>query len=181
MIRATSILTMLILSTLTACSDGGPLTPSGTDVERFVETAEQPDIFFVDLDDPALEGEEGAFFTALCGFPIQADFEGGFVVHLFNESNRGPIQVNSFRTKVTYSNEEGEEVRHFLAGPSIVYFDDDVLVLAASGRDLSFTGRIVLDADTLEILFFSGRSNGQPIEAGETFVFSPTHVCDALS
>lgn len=177
--RSNWILSLVAVFITVACSNNGPA--GLTDSERALGSAGKPDIFFVSLDDPALEAEEGAFFTAFCGFPIQADFEGGFTVHFFeDESNRRPIQINSFRTKVTYSNEEGGEVRYLLAGPSIVYFDDDLLVLVAPGRDVLFSGRFVLHVDTLEILSFSGRSNGEPIVPGETFEFSPTHVCDAL-
>ena len=130
----------------------------------------------IDLNDPALDAEDSAFWTAACGFPVTAEVSGHIIVH--NEK-RGAVQgLTVFHIAETLTSASGT-YRLLDVGPDIVFVRNGTTYVAAVGR--SFTGsgvigRVVVNAETWEIVSVSGRLAGD-----EVFGDFTVPICRALA
>lgn len=127
--------------------------------------AAKPDIFKVDVSQFE-EGDE-AILSAECGFAVDAEYTGGFVVHLFD----GPriLEVINFRVTQTFSANgiTWVAVRPD-SGPDIVWLaPDGTTYLAVTGRSITGTatiGRTVINLDTGELVSTAGISVDYPLD-----------------
>jgi hypothetical protein len=136
-------------------------------------TAAQPEVFTISFDDPALEAEEAAFVSGICGFPIAVDMEGKVVVHLFSDGRN--LVVANFNIRARYTNlANGKTFLLVDAGPDIVFVRDGKAFLAVTGRSLTGSGvigHVVIDLETGETVFIAGNDQGFYVDA----------ICQALA
>lgn len=130
----------------------------------------------IDLNDPALDAEDGAFWTAACGFPVTAELSGHIIVH--NEK-RGSIEsLTVFHITETLTSADGT-YRLVDVGPDIWFTRNGTTYVAVVGRSLTGSGvigRVLVNADTGEILRVSGRIVGD-----EVFGDFTAPICRALA
>lgn len=124
--------------------------------------AARPEIFQVSLDDPAIEAEEVAFVSGICGFPVEVDLEGKIVVHVFDGGRT--IEVDNYSVRGLYTNPaNGETWRLIDAGPDRVYVRDGQIFVGITGRSLTGSGVIglvVIDTATGDVAFTAGNDVG---------------------
>lgn len=128
--------------------------------------AARPEIFRVSFDDPAIEAEEVAFVSELCGFPVEVDLEGKVVIHVFDGGRT--IEVDNYNIRGLYTNPaNGETWRLVDAGPDRVYVRDGQIFIGITGRSFSGSGVIglvVIDMATGEVVFTAGNDVGFYVE-----------------
>ena len=129
----------------------------------------------IDLNDPAVDVDDSAFFTAECGFPVVADTSGHIIIHM--AKGGGPVVSKSnYNIRSTLTSANGT-VRIVDAGPDITIVRNGTTYFVAAGRSNTGTGvigRVVINSDTLEVISVSGRLVGQAV----LDPFPP--VCEAL-
>ena len=103
--------------------------------------AGRPEVFKVSLDDPAVEAEEAAFVSGVCGFPVTVDAAGKIVVHVFSGGRN--VEIANFNIHATYTNpSNGKSYRLLDAGPDRFFVRDGRTFVAISGRSLTGSGVI---------------------------------------
>ena len=130
----------------------------------------------IDLNDPAFDAEDSAFWTEACGFPVTADVSGHIIVH--NEK-RGSVQaLTVFHITETLTSVSGT-YRLVDVGPDILFTRDGTTYVAVVGRSITGSGvigRVLVNADTGEILSVSGRVVGDAVFGDFT-----VPICRALA
>lgn len=131
-------------------------------------SAAKPEMFIVDVSTPEFEADQEAFFSALCGFPIDFEGSGHIVIHVFNDNPR-LLQISNFRLFETFSaNGKTIEVRPD-SGPDRVWIGQDGDVyLAIVGRSVTGSGvigRTVFNLSTGELVSSTGRDLGDFLAA----------------
>jgi hypothetical protein len=125
-------------------------------------SAARPQVFQFSFDDPALEAEEVAFVSDICGFPVEVDLEGKVVVHIFDGGRT--VEVDNYNLRGLYTNPaNGETWRLVDAGPDRVYVRDGELFVGITGRSLTGSGVIglvVIDLATGEAVLIAGNDRG---------------------
>jgi hypothetical protein len=118
----------------------------------------------LDLDDPAFDIEEAAFWTQECGFEVGVDNSGHITTLAFPAGNRKMLQIDSYHIYVTYWNvETGRTIKLRDVGPDRVYLRGGRAYIAVTGRSLTGTGtigQVVIDLETDEIVHQAGREVG---------------------
>jgi hypothetical protein len=119
----------------------------------------------VSLNDPAIDADESAFVSDLCGFAIDADVSGhiGFVT-LGREGSPGTSQLNLYDVHATYTNPaNGNVVRLRDIGPDRFYVQDGVAYVAVTGRSETgsgIVGVVKIDLATGEVVHQAGNDIG---------------------
>ena len=130
----------------------------------------------IDLNDPAVDAEDSAFLTAVCGFPVVAEASGHIIFHLDRSGHLVDLANYAIRERLT--SEWGTfTIRD--AGPDMFFLRDGALHVALVGRSItgsSVVGRVVVNIDTDEIVSVAGRLVGDEV-LGDPFA----PICRALS
>jgi hypothetical protein len=135
--------------------------------------AAPPEVFQISFDDPAVEAEEAAFVSGICGFPITVDLDGKVVVHVFDGGQT--LEIDSFNIRGTYTNPaNGKTYKLIDSGPDIAFVRDGKAFVAVTGRSLTGSGvigRVVFDLETGEAVFTAGNDRGFYVDV----------ICSALA
>jgi hypothetical protein len=105
----------------------------------------------IDLDDPAIDAEESAFWTDVCGFDVMAEVSGHIIVH---NPKRGAIhELTVFHIDERLTSDFG--TYHLIdVGPDIVYSRGGVVYIAVVGRSLTGSGvigHVVVNTETGDV------------------------------
>lgn len=118
----------------------------------------------ISLDDPAIDVDETAFVSDLCGFPIDAAVSGHIIVTVFPDSSPGVFQLNLYAIRVTYTNPaNGKVLRLRDIGPDRFYVQHGIAYVAVTGRSESGSGNIgvvKIDLATGEVVHQAGHEIG---------------------
>lgn len=140
-----------------------------------VAMAAGPDRIAIDLDDPQVDVDDSAFWSAECGFEISVDNRGQVRGLLFSAGARSVVELWVYNIRATYTNvATGVSVTVRDDGPDRFYVRDGMAYVAVTGRSTTGTGTIgvlVFDTGTWEIVHEAGRDVG---------VFYDT-LCDSLT
>jgi len=135
--------------------------------------AARPEIFTFSFDDPAIEANEAAFVSGICGFPVTVDLEGKVVVHVFADGRT--LEIDNYNIRGLYTNPaNGETWKLVDAGPDIFFVRDGKVFVAVTGRSLTGSGvigHVVIDLDTGAAVFTAGNDRGFYVDA----------ICSALA
>ena len=136
--------------------------------------AAKPDLFIIDINTPEFEADQEAFWSEVCGYPIDFEGSGHILFHVFNDNPR-LIEIHNFRLFETFSaNGKTVEVRPD-SGPDVIWIGQDGNVyLAIVGRSVTgsgVVGRTVFNLSTGEFV----SSNGHDL--GDFFSF----LCEELA
>ena len=127
------------------------------------------------LNDPALDTDEAAFWTATCGFAVGVDNSGHINVLEFPAGSRSMLEIDAYDVHTTYVNlATGTTVRLRDAGPDRFYVRDGRVYVGITGRSTTGTGVIglvVFDFETGAIVHTAGNDVG---------LFQDT-LCEALA
>lgn len=131
----------------------------------------------IDLDDPGEEADASAFLTDACGFGVAVDIEGSVTLHVFlDRDGEWGREIDKWWIRDTFTNvETGASILLKDVGPDVIRVDrEGRLTVAITGRSLTGSGvigRVVIDADTGEVLHIAGKDVGSIAD----------QVCDAIS
>jgi hypothetical protein len=136
--------------------------------------AEPQNPLVISFNDPALDAEESAFWTRVCGFPVTADLSGHIIVH--NEKDGAVQTLVVFHITARLTSANGS---YFLVdvGPDIFFTRNGVPYVAVVGRSITGSGvigRVLVNEATMEITI-SGRLVGD-----ELFGDFTKPICRAL-
>ena len=135
----------------------------------------RPSIDRIDLNDPALDAEESAFASELCGFPVIANYAGHILVKTLDRAGPGTVALTVYGMRIDYRNPaNGAVYKARDIGPDRVYVKDGVLFVAVTGRSEGGTGVVgvvKINLETGEVVHQSGNEIG----------FLYDHLCDDLS
>jgi hypothetical protein len=114
--------------------------------------AEPQKPFVLDLNDPALDAEESAFWTRACGFPVTADLSGHIIFH--NEHEGAVSSLIVFHITARLTSESGT---YFLVdvGPDISFTRNGTPYVAVVGRSITGSGvigRVLVNLETMELM-----------------------------
>lgn len=125
-------------------------------------SAARPEVFQISFDDPAIEADEVAFVSGICGFPVEVDLAGKVVVHLFDGGRM--VEVDNYNIRGLYTNPaNGKTWKLVDSGPDRLYVRDGELFVGITGRSLTGSGVIglvVIDLATGETVFTAGNDRG---------------------
>ena len=116
----------------------------------------------VSLNDPAIDVEESAWASSLCGFPIDADVSG----HILLSEHDGTghvLALDVFGIRATYRNPDtGATFRYRDIGPDRLFVKDGRLYVAVTGRSSGsgVIGVVVIDLETGEAVHVAGNDVG---------------------
>ena len=137
--------------------------------------AEPQKPFILDLDDPAVDADESAFWSDACDFAVTADVSGHIIFH---NPKRGAVSgLAVFHIAETLTSET-TTYRLLDVGPDLAYTRHGVEYQAAVGRSITGSGvigRAVLNLDTGEVEWH-GRLVGD-----EVFGDYTAPICRALA
>lgn len=126
--------------------------------------AAKPVIEIVDVSQ--FEEADEAILAAECLFPVDAEYEGQFIVHAFTHGRL--VEIINYRTFQTFSaNGITWTALHPDSGPDIVWIEDRTTFVAIVGRSItgsSVIGRTVIDLGTGEVLSSSGLAVDWPLD-----------------
>lgn len=119
----------------------------------------------LDLNDPALDAEETAYVSSLCGFPITAEVSGRISFTTLADGSRpGTFALDVYGIRVTYVNPEtGAVLRLRDIGPDRFYVQDGAAYVAVTGRSETGTGVVgvvKIDLATNEVVHEAGKNVG---------------------
>jgi hypothetical protein len=120
---------------------------------------------FISLDDPAIDADETAFVTDLCGFPVDAEVSGHVIVTSFpRDGAPGVFALNVYGVRITYTNPEtGKIVRLRDVGPDRFFVKGGIAYVAVTGRSETgsgIVGVVIIDLATGEVVHQSGNDIG---------------------
>ena len=120
---------------------------------------------FISLDDPAIDAEETAFVTELCGFPVDAEVSGHVIVTSFPKDGApGVFALNVYGVRITYTNPEtGKVVRLRDVGPDRFFVGGGIAYVAVTGRSETGTGIVgvvIIDLATGDVVHQAGNDIG---------------------
>ncbi len=131
--------------------------------------AARPTREIIDVGTPEIEGLISAHLSETCGFEISVDADARIVVLVFS-NNDGTFrrEIDTAQIKWTLTNvATGVSINTHNVGPDIYWVNrDGVTMLASMGRayvaheGLGFIGRVLLNADTGEVLASGGHFTG---------------------
>jgi hypothetical protein len=129
--------------------------------------AAKPNIFVIDVSDPAREAGFEADLLRVCGYPIDVEASGHVIVHEFNGNPR-LVSISNYRMFETFSaNGKTLTVRPD-SGPDVLWFGrDGDLYIALTGRSVTgsgVVGRTVFNLTTLEFVSSRGHELGNFFE-----------------
>ena len=117
-----------------------------------------------DLDDPALDVEEAAFWTDVCGFAVGVDNSGHITALVFPDGRRSMVRIDSYHIRATYTNlATGTSVRLRDIGPDRWYVRNGTLYVGVTGRSTTGSGVIglvVIDVATGDVVHQAGNEVG---------------------
>jgi hypothetical protein len=125
--------------------------------------AARPNVFVIDVSDPAREAGFEADLLGACGFPIDVEASGHVIVHEF-DGNPRLVAINNYRMFETFSaNGKTLTVRPD-SGPDVVWVGrDGNLYIALTGRSVTgsgVVGRTVFNLTTLTLVSSHGHDLG---------------------
>jgi hypothetical protein len=114
----------------------------------------------IDLNDPALDVDESAFATALCGFPVDADVSGHIEFLVYSAGGTQSVQeLHLYAVRFAYTNPaNGVTVRAADVGPDRFYVRKGSLFIAITGRSFNI-GVFVINLETDEVVHQAGKAN----------------------
>jgi hypothetical protein len=134
-----------------------------------------PERIVIDLDDPQLDADESAFWSAECGYAVSADNRGHITGLVFGGGRRSILEIWVYNIRATYTNvETGTSATVYDDGPDRFFLRNGMAYVGVTGRSTTGTGTIgviVFDLATDEIVHQAGRDVG---------VFFNT-LCDTLA
>ena len=128
-----------------------------------VTLAARPNVFVIDVSDPAREAGFEADLLEACGFAIDVEATGHVIVHEFNGNPR-IVAINNYRMFESFSaNGKTLTVRPD-SGPDVIWVGrDGDLYIALVGRSVTGSGvigRTVFNLTTLELVSSHGHDLG---------------------
>ena len=115
-----------------------------------------------DLNDPQIDVDESAFWSAECGFPVQADISGQIAFLIFPDGDgRSVVELDVFGIRAAFTNPAtGKTLRNTDVGPDRIYVQDGILYVAITGRSFNL-GVVIFDITNGFVLVHqAGRDNG---------------------
>ena len=126
--------------------------------------AAPPQRTVIDLNDPALDADESAWWSNACQFPVVADNTGHVIVLSFPGGPRSILELAVYGIRATYTNPAtGTSVRLRDIGPDRLYIRDGRMYVGVTGRSTTGTGVIglvVIDLATGDIVHQAGNDVG---------------------
>jgi hypothetical protein len=126
-------------------------------------SAARPNVFIIDVSDPAREAGFEADLLLACGFAIDVEATGQVVVHEFDGSPR-LVAINNYRMFETFSANGKTLVVRPDSGPDVIWVGQDGhLYIALTGRSVTgsgVVGRTVFDITALELVSVNGHDLG---------------------
>jgi hypothetical protein len=146
-----------MLFVLNACENQEPVSPT-TDRPVFAGTPADGNgnRLVFPVDEP---------FTLDCGAEDLTGTATGWIsVRVFPQPKNRNVELDNFHVVLTYQNSAGETYTFVEAGPAHVWFDFDTqqFFVALIGRSAGsgLLGRLVVNLDTGEVVFFAGNPVG---------------------
>ena len=129
----------------------------------------------LDLNNPAFDAEDSAFWSRECGFAVTAELSGHIIFH--NPKGGAVSDIVVYHTMETLTSETAT-YRLLDVGPDLTYIRNGVEYVAAVGRSITGSGvigRAEINLDTGEIVWH-GRLVGD-----EVFGDFTAPICRALA
>ncbi len=116
----------------------------------------------ISLDDPAIDVEESAWATGLCGFPIDADVSG-HILGIAHDGTGHILGLDVYGIRATYRNPDtGATFRYRDIGPDRAFVKDGRVYVAVTGRSSGsgVIGVVVIDIATGDVVHVAGNDVG---------------------
>jgi hypothetical protein len=116
----------------------------------------------ISLDDPAIDVDESAWATDLCGFPVEADVSG-HIQELAYDGTGHVLGLDVYAIRATYRNPDtGATFRYRDIGPDRLFVKDGRVYVAVTGRSSGsgVIGVVVIDIETGDVVHVAGNEVG---------------------
>jgi hypothetical protein len=116
----------------------------------------------ISLNDPAIDVDESAWASNLCGFPVDADVSGHIQV-IAHDGTGHVLGLDVYGIRATYRNPDTGATFHYRdIGPDRVFVKDGRVYVAVTGRSSGsgVIGVVVIDVEADEVVHVAGNDVG---------------------
>jgi hypothetical protein len=116
----------------------------------------------ISLNDPAIDVDESAWASDLCGFPVDADVSGHIQV-IAHDGTGHVLGLDVYGIRATYRNPDTGATFHYRdIGPDRVFVKDGRVYVAVTGRSSGsgVIGVVVIDVEADEVVHVAGNDVG---------------------